>query len=150
VIPPPILPHPPAKALAVPTTLEENIWVAQNWHGTNVAPKIPIKNLWKSHIEYLPPCQTVHSSAMNPIYLKAIKPPAVLTKPTIAVGMAPMKSKPAITFLGPRRSQSGPTIKRATGETENTSFSELRMWSRHTHLESLLPIVAATATTLEL
>jgi len=58
----------------------------------------------------------MHSTAMNPIYLKAIKPPAVLTNPTIAVGMAPTKSRPAITFLGPKRSQSGPTIKRAAGK----------------------------------
>ena len=62
MIPPPILPHPPAKALAVPTTLEENIWVAQNWHGTNVAPKIPIKNLWKATPEYLP---TMSDDAFN-------------------------------------------------------------------------------------
>lgn len=45
VMPPPMLPQPPARALAVPNTLGENICVAQNWHGTNVAPNTPMKNL---------------------------------------------------------------------------------------------------------
>lgn len=44
-MPPPMLPQPPARALAVPNTLGENICVAQNWHGTNVAPNTPMKNL---------------------------------------------------------------------------------------------------------
>jgi hypothetical protein len=45
VMPPPMFPQPPARALAVPSTLAENIWVAQNWQGTNAAPNKPIKNL---------------------------------------------------------------------------------------------------------
>lgn len=90
VIPPPELPHPPAKALAVPTTFLSKKPVHQTWHGTNEAPKIPTKNR------------------------SAIKPFGVLTKPAIAVGRDPPSRHPMKTYRGPNRSQSGPAIKRIT------------------------------------
>ena len=44
VTPPPKLPQPAAVALAVPTTLGENMSEHQNWLVTKVAPAQPMKN----------------------------------------------------------------------------------------------------------
>ena len=44
VIPPPRLPRPPVKALAVPMTFLSKKPVVQTWHGTKLPPRMPIKN----------------------------------------------------------------------------------------------------------
>lgn len=77
VIPPPALPQPPARELAVPTILLSKKPVHQTWHGTNVPPKIPMKNR------------------------RAIKPLGPVTRPAMAVGMAPHRSNPTKTKRGP-------------------------------------------------
>lgn len=43
MMPPPMLPHPAAKALADPTMRVVNMLVHQNWHATKVASENPIK-----------------------------------------------------------------------------------------------------------
>lgn len=88
VIPPPALPQPPAKALAVPTTLLSKKAVHQTWQGTKDAPRMPTKN----------------RSAMRPF--------GVVTRPAIAVGTAPASKMPMNTQRGPNLSQSGPAMKR--------------------------------------
>ena len=90
VMPPPALPHPPANALADPTTFLSKKPVVQTWHGTKTAPRIPTKNR------------------------NTIRPAAFVTKPAIAVGRAPINKRLAYTFRGPHLSQAGPASARAT------------------------------------
>ena len=50
VAPPPKFPQPPATPLAVPTTLEENMELIQNWVETNVARENPVKNRARKNV----------------------------------------------------------------------------------------------------
>lgn len=77
VIPPPALPQPPARELAVPTIFLSKNPVHHTWHGTKVPPRIPTKNR------------------------SAIRPLGVVTAPAMAVGIAPQRSNPTKTNLGP-------------------------------------------------
>jgi hypothetical protein len=88
VIPPPELPQPAVKALAVPTTFLSKYPVVQTWHGTKLAPRMPTKKR------------------------SAIRPLELVTRPAIAVGIEPASRRPTKTRRGPKRSQSGPDINR--------------------------------------
>ena len=88
MIPPPALPKPPESALAPPTISLSKKPVHHTWHGTNVPPRIPTKNL------------------------KAIRPLGLKTHPARTVGMAPQSNRPAKTTRGPKRSQSIPLTNR--------------------------------------
>lgn len=46
--------------------------------------------------------------------LRMMRPVAFVTRPAITVGTAPASSTPAKQSLGPKRSQSGPMIRRTT------------------------------------
>jgi hypothetical protein len=89
-MPPPELPNPPVKAFAVPTMFLSKNPVLQTWHGTNVAPKMPIKNR------------------------RTIKPVASLMAKAKAVGIAPAMRVLAKTHRGPNLSHKGPQIIRTT------------------------------------
>lgn len=112
VIPPPAFPHPPAKALAVPTTFLSKKPVHQTWQGTKVAPRMPTKKR------------------------KAINPLGVVTRPAMAVGIAPHKSVPIKTHRGPNRSQSGPHMNRTRRLTKIISCSFAFPANTFTHVAS--------------
>lgn len=99
VIPPPELPQPAVKALAVPTTLLSKYPVVQTWQGTKLAPRMPTKKR------------------------KAIRPFDVVTRPAIAVGTEPASKRPTKTRRGPKRSQSGPDMNR-TRRLEKSAISD--------------------------
>ena len=88
VIPPPAFPQPAVNALAVPTTSLSKKPVVQTWQGTKLAPRMPTKNR------------------------RAIKPLELVTKPAMAVGIEPTSKILTKTRRGPKRSHSGPEIKR--------------------------------------
>lgn len=70
-MPPPELPKPAVRALAVPTMFLSKKPVDQTWQGTKLPPRIPTKKRM------------------------VIRPPEVVTVPERAVGMAPSKRQPA-------------------------------------------------------
>jgi hypothetical protein len=104
VIPPPELPHPPAKAFAVPTTFLSKKPVDQTWQGTNAAPKIPMKKR------------------------RTMIPVGVVTRPAIAVGRAPARRQPTNTRRGPNLSHRGPAIRRTTRVPVRPMMLELAYW----------------------
>lgn len=88
MIPPPALPQPAVKALAVPMMFLSKYTMVHAWHGTKLAPRIPMKNR------------------------NAIRPFTLVTNPAIAVGIEPASKSPMKTKRGPKRSQRGPDINR--------------------------------------
>ena len=104
VIPPPALPQPAVSALAVPTTSLSKKPVVQTWQGTKLAPRMPTKNL------------------------RAIRPLELVTKPAMAVGIEPASKMPMKTKRGPKRSHSGPEIKRM--RRLESSVPRVQSWSR--------------------
>lgn len=99
-MPPPALPHPPARELAVPTIFLSKNPVHHTWQGTNVPPKMPTKNR------------------------SAIRPCALVTRPAMAVGRDPQRSSPTKTRRGPNRSHNGPAtnLTRSLGEVSDISL----------------------------
>ena|ERR1700733_10647988 len=69
--------------------------------GTNVPPKMPIKNLM-AYSEYTP-----------------------LAVPARPEGTAPMRRRAAMTFLGPKRSTIGPTTRRTIKVAQRATMFEL-------------------------
>ena len=110
VKPPPRLPHPPTKALAVPTILTLNMADVQNWQGIKQPPSTPIHSL----------------STMSPIPLRI--------RPEKASGIEPAMRRVDIIRLGPNLSQSGPTTIRTNIVAEMLAVPEwatitLERWS---------------------
>merc|ERR1719223_1520325 len=88
VTPPPRLPHPPTRALAVPTTSLTNMREAQHWHMTKVDPPKPMKK---------------RSTAREV---------ALFTNPVMAQGMEAKARMMPIGMRAPYLSQRGPLTKR--------------------------------------
>ena len=104
--PPPALPKPPVKELAVPTTFLSKNPVDQTWQGTKLPPSMPTKKR------------------------RARRPLALVTAPAKTVGIEPASKQPAKTYRGlassqpvymkqymqydnhPKRSQRGPATNR--------------------------------------
>mmetsp|Transcript_23247 Transcript_23247/g.65872 ORF Transcript_23247/g.65872 Transcript_23247/m.65872 type:complete len:217 (+) Transcript_23247:895-1545(+) len=84
----PRFPHPPTRALAVPTTSLVNMRLVQYWHVTKVPPASPMKPR------------------------KMMRPLAELMSPVMAVGMEAPHSMTANRTLAPNLSHNGPTTKR--------------------------------------
>lgn len=76
-MPPPAFPQPAVKAFAEPMTFLSKYPVVQTWQGTKLAPRMPIKNR------------------------SAIRPWIFVTRPAMAVGMAPASNIPTKTNRGP-------------------------------------------------
>lgn len=117
MIPPPEFPQPPIKAFDVPTTFLSKKPVDQTWQGTNVPPKIPTKNL------------------------RAIRPDTLVTKPAMAVGIAPANRTAMYVHLGPNLSQSGPATNRTTRVPVNAAMLELATSSCSSWRSSLIVLV---------
>jgi hypothetical protein len=110
VTPPPRLPQPSARALAIPTTSFANILEDQNWHMTKVEPATPMKKR------------------------RIAKLRAELTKPVIAVGMEEKQRTTANEILGPYLSQTGPCRKkneRCKLATQNRNRMAIRANCEH-------------------
>mmetsp|Transcript_6679 Transcript_6679/g.18654 ORF Transcript_6679/g.18654 Transcript_6679/m.18654 type:complete len:201 (-) Transcript_6679:191-793(-) len=108
VTPPPRLPQPPTRALAVPTTSLVNMREVQYWHMTKVPPTRPMKRR------------------------RTMRPEAELTRPVQAVGMAQQHRTPVKRMRAPYLSQRGPRTNLmqmvpATEMTEEVQISFLVM-----------------------
>mmetsp|Transcript_13031 Transcript_13031/g.17463 ORF Transcript_13031/g.17463 Transcript_13031/m.17463 type:complete len:211 (+) Transcript_13031:1011-1643(+) len=88
VTPPPRLPQPPTRALAVPTTSLVNIREVQYWHMTNVPPAKPMKRR------------------------RTARPAAELTRPVNAVGIDAKHRMTVKRIRGPYLSHAGPRTNR--------------------------------------
>lgn len=121
VIPPPALPQPPDKELAVPTIFLSKKPVHQTWHGTKVPPRIPTKNR------------------------NAIRPCGLVTRPAMAVGIEPHSRRPTKTRRGPKRSQSGP----ATNLTSNLEIESVNQYIWYGSCFPCYSYVARRATIFE-
>ena len=89
-MPPPELPKPAVKALALPTTFLSKNPVDHTWQGTKDPPRIPTKNRI------------------------ANKPDTLVTAPARAVGIDPASKQAANVTLGPNRSHAGPAARRTS------------------------------------
>src|SRR5579871_769248 len=101
VIPPPALPKPAVRALAVPTIRLSKKFVDQAWQGTKDPPRIPMKNR------------------------RASKPRALWTAPAKKVGRAPKSRQPAKVQRAPKRSQQGPATTRTSSVATKARILEL-------------------------
>mmetsp|Transcript_1471 Transcript_1471/g.2348 ORF Transcript_1471/g.2348 Transcript_1471/m.2348 type:complete len:214 (-) Transcript_1471:132-773(-) len=88
VTPPPRLPHPPTRALAVPATSLVNMRLVQNWQQTKVDPPKPMKNR------------------------RIAREAALLTRPVKAHGMEANIRRIPIRMRAPNLSHIGPLMKR--------------------------------------
>mmetsp|Transcript_24214 Transcript_24214/g.31539 ORF Transcript_24214/g.31539 Transcript_24214/m.31539 type:complete len:226 (+) Transcript_24214:1003-1680(+) len=102
VTPPPRLPHPPTRALAVPTTSFVNIRLDQNWHITKVPPAIPMKRR------------------------RMARPAAEFTRPVIAVGIEAQQRTIVMRTRAPYLSQAGPRMKRMQIVPETPTIDEVQ------------------------
>lgn len=98
-------PQPPTSALAVPTQFLSKNAEVHAWHGTKVAPRIPMKNL------------------------NTYRPSAVRAVPANPLGMAPKMRRHAITLRGPYLSTKGPTPARTTKVAHKAMTLELATWA---------------------
>lgn len=101
VIPPPLLPQPPMRALEVPTMFLSKNAVLQTWHGTKVPPRMPTKNRM------------------------VMRPPTLCAVPESAVGRDPSNRVPMKVHLGPKRSQHGPAKNRTIRVAVKAAMLEL-------------------------
>lgn len=101
--PPPRLPHPPARPLAVPTTGAENMELIQNWVETKVASENPAKKRTK---------------------MKEVGEAAAAAKKTAG---AVRRESEAEARRGPMRSQAVPMARRAKTAPETEAIPALPM-----------------------
>src|SRR5215469_2878768 len=101
VIPPPALPKPAVRALAVPTTRLSKKTVDHTWQGTKTPPRIPTKKRRASKL-----------GALNAV-------------PAKKVGTAPASRQPANVQRGPKRSQQGPAMTRTRRVATKATILEL-------------------------